>query len=93
VANVRDSLLAQLEALAQQALLMAAQVGALTKMVEVCWPEQPEPEPEEIDGRCLHPAQYRVPAATAGQPSRYACRRCRQTGGLITTSTQESNGG
>lgn len=89
---MREALLAQIEALQQQALLLAAQAGAIARTVESIWPEQAEPEPEQdSEGRCLHPHQYRVRAASAGQPNRYACKRCNEYGGLKPKVTQESN--
>lgn len=80
---MREAVLAQLEALKAQGVLIVSQADALIRMLEQVWPAAAPVEPEEsADGQCLHPVALRVPAATSGHPARFACRRCRQWGGL-----------
>lgn len=87
---MREALLAQVEHLQAQAMLLASQINAFKKLIEASLPVPAPAEPEEdADGRCLHPVPYRVPAVTSGHQTRFACRRCKQWGGL-TESSQES---
>lgn len=80
---MREAILAQLATLKAQAALLVGQANALELLIEQAWPAAAPVEPEEDpDGRCLHPVAQRVPAATGGQPGRFACRKCGQYAGL-----------
>lgn len=85
-----EQLVRQLAQLQAQAQMLGESIRTLIDLVDAPKTEpkpqsEPEPPEEDEEGNCLHPEDFRTPAAAMGiNRNRYYCGRCQGYGGVLT---------
>jgi hypothetical protein len=81
--DIKEILIRQIEGIRARLLLLSADLDVLSGCVDQAISDPPQLAPQEIDGVCVHPVEYRIPCPAGGRNvNRFICSRCKAEGGV-----------